>query len=136
MIIYIKFNTPMTENKSIRNETEGIQESMIRPPIVLIGKGKVAIIPIQIHINISRFSSQRDLKKPRIIENRNFIRIYGFNPQIWINFHSRSTQTSEETRAKGRSKVNPNIEIAIFLFQDVHPNSLLRVKKIENIFGH
>lgn len=127
---------PNAENRRIVGMTKAEDKLLNIPNIIIIEVRKVHIIPIQIHVKKCWFKAQRNLEKPRIVQNRNVVRVEAIYSKMRPQKLCSSTEISEEPRALGRRREMPRIKQTIFLPDNVHPSKIFFVEKIENIFSH
>lgn len=85
------------------------------------------MVKIHVHIDKSRLKSNRDPKAPRIPIEGSTSNIHRIDSTERFDTISSFENTPEKLGTIGRSGIFPNINVAIFQFQNINPDSVIIV---------
>lgn len=136
MVTLLKTNTSLTESIIINIFAKNKMQFGYVLMTVNNQLRNLSVLIIKLHISISRFDSNRNLKIPRIIEERGYIRINKVDPKERSNNHRITIQPSIKPGALRRSRTLPNIKSTIFVFHNRNPPNIIKIEHAKQILGH
>lgn len=89
-----------------------------------------------IHVKKGRLFNDGKIKETRVSQPIHRRRISRHNLEIRFKIISKFTKRFVKPRGTRNFIIDPRVPILVFIFENIHPKHVSRIKNGKNIFGH